>query len=77
MRDIKDIKYGEDNAPILDTLALISEYNEKAQENYNIYINYILQTYGNYKDFKERINDVKNYFESRGGTWEENSNILM
>ncbi len=71
------IQYGEDNAPILDTLALISEYNEKAQENYNIYINYILQTYGNYKDVKERINDVKNYFESRGGTWEENSNILM
>lgn len=65
------IQYGKDYIPIGDTFTLISGSNDKTDENYETYLNYIWKSYKEHSDVREQIKDLKYYFENKGGTWEE------
>ena len=68
------IQYGADYVPIGDTFALMSGSNDKTYGDYETYLNYIWQSYKEHNDVRERIKNLKYYFENNGGTWEEVEN---
>lgn len=66
------IQYGPDYTPRGDVFFMISTTNEETSHtNYETYLNYVQQTYTDCTDVRERIKDLKQYFENNGGTWEE------
>lgn len=65
------IQYGEDYVHIADCFTLVSDSSEETDENYETFLNYIWQSYKNHSDVRNQIDDLKQYFEEKGGTWEE------
>lgn len=65
------IRYDEDYKPTGDAFALISAYNIGTDLKYETHSKYILESFDEYNDARERIKDLKQYFENNGGTWEE------
>lgn len=63
------VQYGPDNKTIGSLFSRLTDDNGKTDNNFDTYLDYILQS--DHTDVTELIQDVKQYFKSVGGTWEE------